>query len=543
MLKKIPSQAVLHLLIVPSENGPLPIFLSNDYDVSVSDQRITITSMDGQKMPRSLEQGIASFHTLFGVNGSGKTDILLRIAAGFASKTGAGEVSVLYSHRKQLFFYASPGVNDHEIVGAAVTRVDDAQIVLHSIFYTSSPFESARRTAMLSVEECRDVSPRYGELNQLDGLALLELQRDLPDSVVRRAKMGITHNLLSIQEICERLSDVFSKIDAGRFLRDLLWKSGRNSLRSQTLELRVLCSIAESRGESNRLPNTWINHLAKIIFELIHTELDRAFKNFEEFSARRLSLQRRKFLLNEITLQFQSRVELDYPKLQPILKTMRALTEWLTSRKRGAIQATPRIFETNLEKFLPDRDALGRCSRLGLAVFSIANLSSGESALAVFSAALHGALKELSINKKSIAPFFLLIDEGEMFLHPKWQREYIGRILRLVKAFPGLAARAHIVVSSHSLIIAADTPPNSLIDIDKSRTINGFGLGPKSLLEKVYDVVDLSGEITNPALVKLTSYFGDGEGKISKSEALLTAAALADDKVRQYLTERIKQGK
>lgn len=543
MLKEFPSQAVLHLLIIPSNKGPLSIALSNEYDVSVEGQSITISPTDGVQMPRSLEQGIASFHTLFGVNGSGKTNILLRIAAGLAGKKDAGDVSILYSHKNNLYFYASSGMSGHQVGGADVTRIDGEQLALHSIFYTSSPFESARRTAILAVDECRDVSPRYGELNQLDGLALLALQKDLPFGVIRRARMGITHNLLSIQEICEQLSDVISKNDSGIFLRDLLHQRGRESLRSQTLALRVLCSIAGARGEPNRLSKFWPNHLAKIVAELIQMELEQAFKNFEDFSARRLPLAKRKFLLNEITVKFQSRVERDYPNLEPILKTMMELTAWLTSRRRGLIESTPKVFEANLEKFLPDRVALSRCSRLGLAAFSIANLSSGESALAVFSAALHGALKELSISKKSTSPFFLLIDEGEMFLHPKWQREYIARILGLVNSFPNLAGRAHIIISSHSLIIAADTPPNSLIDIDKARTINGFGLGPKSLLKKVYGVVDVSGQLTNPALMKLTAYFADGEGRISKSEALLTAAALADDNVREYLIKRIEEGK
>jgi len=98
-----------------------------------------------------------------------------------------------------------------------------------------------------------------------------------------------------------------------------------------------------------------------------------------------------------------------------------------------------------------------------------------------------------------------------------------------------------VLLSSHSLIIAADTPPNCLIDIEHGRTLNGFGLGPKSLLHNVYEVDELSGAYTNLALTQLGEYFGNGTQRISQPEAILTAEALADDNVRTYLVNRIKE--
>lgn len=544
MKKPKKDTVIIHSLLIPTLKGPLIISISGEYRIEINEKSMEIVAATPQALPMTLKRNIGSFHTLFGINGSGKTDILLRIARSFGRSSGVNDISIYYEKGDELLVYLGADFKDFKLAGQTEAKITKICPQVPAVFYTSSPYERARRSAVMSKEYTIDVSPKYGETNQLDGLALLEFHQQLPGQFIKRAKLAISPQLLSIHEICERLSSVVNSFnmdfDAGNILRDLLYRGANESLREETLRLRILCSMAEKAEDDATFRRVWPTYFAKIMMEFVARNPLPSYDR-EPVGIRKMPFAQRQRIIGDIAEEFRLRVEPIFNGGKEVIKTLEDLSSWLTSRKRGVIQTTLSTFESNLDKYLPDRETLQHCSELGLVVFSLAQLSSGETAISVLSAALYGVLKKISENYQKQIPLFLMIDEGEMFLHPKWQREYIGRILDLITSFPDIAKNTHVIISSHSLIVAADTPPNGLIDIDNSRTINGFGLGPKTLLEKIYHVDDLSGEYTQPALAELAAYFENGDNKIVKSEALLTAEALADEDVRNYLVKRIKE--
>jgi hypothetical protein len=534
----------LHSIIVRTQKGLLNIALSNEYVVAFSENRITIDAAVQQKMPLSLKHEIASLHTLFGANGSGKTAIMLRIAEALGME-GEMNISVHFERANELYFYSAPELHGYRLGGTSKTKRAKELPHIASVFYTSSPYEWDRRHNVLERAGCLDVSPRYGSSNQLDGLALLEV-KDLLGRFMKHARLGISANLIPLVEISELMSvahpERTDSTDLGSMLKALLFGLPRSSMADESLRLRVLCSIADIRQGDRRLSRMWPSLLAGSLIKALNSNMlpDEPSRH-DSIALRRISPTRRRKIFWDMEAHLRAEVKRAYQGSEGIIATLEELSRWTTQRKRSEIQATPDTFEKNLNVRLGDRASLERCSALGLVKFSLAQLSSGETALAVFSAALHGALSKLQGRRAGRGPVLLLIDEGEMFLHPKWQRDYIGNILALMSLFPRLAKRSHVLLSSHSLIVAADTPPNCLIDIEHRRTLNGFGLGPKSLLYNVYEVDELSGAYTNPALTQLADYFGDGGQKISKPEALLTAEALADDNIRTYLVNKIEK--
>lgn len=538
----VPATITLHSIIVRTQQGLLNISLSNEYLITFSDGRITIDATAKQNLPRSLKHQIASLHTLFGANGSGKTAIMLRIAEALG-KEGEMNISVHFERDNQLYFYSAPELHGYRLGGTSRTKRTKQLPHIASVFYTSSPYEWDRRQQLLERAGCIDVSPRYGSINQLDGLALLEV-KDLLGHFMKHARIGVSANLISMVEIGELLSAVHAEksdnLDLGGILKALLYRLPRRPMTDESLRLRVLCSIADSRQGDLKLSRMWPSLLAESLISAIDNALVDKPLRHDSMTLRQLSHAQRWDIFWNMESRFAAAVKAAYKGADGIIMTLEALSKWTTQRKRSEIQATPDTFAKNLAERLADRASLERCSTLGLVRFSLAQLSSGETALAVFSAALHGALSKLEGKRTVRGPVLLLIDEGEMFLHPKWQREYIGNILHLIAQFPKISKRSHVLLSSHSLIIAADTPPNCLVDIEHGRTLNGFGLGPKSLLHNVYEVDELSGKYTNPALTQLGEYFGNSDQKISKPEAILTAEALADENVRAYLVNKIE---
>lgn len=98
-------------------------------------------------------------------------------------------------------------------------------------------------------------------------------------------------------------------------------------------------------------------------------------------------------------------------------------------------------------------------------------LSSGEKAYAQMYSRLYNTLKEVS--KKDLSEVLVLIDEGELYLHPEWQRDFIARLLDFLETLKGLYGQSNftfkIILTSHSPFIVADLPKENIIKMDNGQ--------------------------------------------------------------------------
>lgn len=95
-------------------------------------------------------------------------------------------------------------------------------------------------------------------------------------------------------------------------------------------------------------------------------------------------------------------------------------------------------------------------------MFEFRNISSGEYTLLDTYSKLY-SLKD-TIKTDNI---LLLIDEGELYLHPEWQREYINMLIEfLPKVF--VEKNIQIVFASNSPFLISDLPRNNMIVLEKS---------------------------------------------------------------------------
>jgi len=66
---------------------------------------------------------------------------------------------------------------------------------------------------------------------------------------------------------------------------------------------------------------------------------------------------------------------------------------------------------------------------------------------------------------------YFLIDEGETFLHPNWQKKYLSYIIQFIKDnFPN--RKIHIILTSHSPFLLSDIPKQNIIFLDKDKNGN-----------------------------------------------------------------------
>ncbi|CAD0009761.1 AAA family ATPase [Flavobacterium salmonis] len=95
--------------------------------------------------------------------------------------------------------------------------------------------------------------------------------------------------------------------------------------------------------------------------------------------------------------------------------------------------------------------------------YSITPFSSGEDAILYQLSEFHEAFKHSK--KENI---IISIDEGELYLHPEWQRKYINTLYQFFQHYgKKYDKRIQIIITSHSPFIVSDIPKYNLIFLTK----------------------------------------------------------------------------
>ncbi len=106
---------------------------------------------------------------------------------------------------------------------------------------------------------------------------------------------------------------------------------------------------------------------------------------------------------------------------------------------------------------------------------NIQYLSQGEDAILFQLACFTKALKNIEYldhqnyePAKFKEPYYILIDEGELGLHPQWQKQYLKILLEtLPKIFPD--KEIQLILTSHSPFLVSDLPKENVIFLEKEK--------------------------------------------------------------------------
>jgi hypothetical protein len=186
-----------------------------------------------------------------------------------------------------------------------------------------------------------------------------------------------------------------------------------------------------------------------------------------------------------------------------------------------------------------DIEGLQMAESLGLLKWSFLKLSSGQVAMLMLFASLADALGELARKGKRI--LVLTVDEGEMFMHPAWQRTFLSQLMKFLAFYRSRFDLIHLVVSTHSLIVAGDAPPNRLFDVVSGRMQNGFAAPPEELLKTVYDVPEFAGLMAERLYDKIGNYLRYGGPDEEAEEVHRLVEQIASVRLRSYLRDEVSR--
>ncbi|MED3447910.1 AAA family ATPase [Bacillus thuringiensis] len=97
--------------------------------------------------------------------------------------------------------------------------------------------------------------------------------------------------------------------------------------------------------------------------------------------------------------------------------------------------------------------------------FQWRNMSSGENAYLNIYARFYSTLKT-TLNENLL----ILIDEADVSLHPKWQRQFLFNLIQFFKGIYSQQKELQIILTSHSPIIISDLPNYNIVFLKKDST-------------------------------------------------------------------------
>lgn len=101
--------------------------------------------------------------------------------------------------------------------------------------------------------------------------------------------------------------------------------------------------------------------------------------------------------------------------------------------------------------------------------FNWIDMSSGEKAMLNLYSRFY-SLRNIN-NNKNILDVMILVDEGESYFHPQWQKKYFNTLLEIIKYLFD-KKRVQLILTSNSPFIASDLPNDNIIFLDKEKKDN-----------------------------------------------------------------------
>lgn len=180
-------------------------------------------------------------------------------------------------------------------------------------------------------------------------------------------------------------------------------------------------------------------------------------------------------------------------------------------------------------------DTLNKVAKLGLADLGFSKFSSGEAAITHQLASISRAIHQLE--KKGSKNFIIFIDEGDLLLHLKWQRQYLSVIDdRLSTIRDKLSLKSvQVIIATHSPLLASDVIRESITRLGKSTAQTSSFAAPLQRIVNYSFGTPAIGAIAEATIDKLQS-----KNKLDSTDELIVNE-IDDDFVRQFLLKKREQ--
>lgn len=237
-------------------------------------------------------------------------------------------------------------------------------------------------------------------------------------------------------------------------------------------------------------------------------------------------------------VKYQSNLDIDFNKIEAFfdfftLSLEKYSVEEIENKLKVKVLIDD-IEEAALE-FINYVEGLGKLPRNDIySGMSIENpeLSSGEKAFLNLFSKFYDVKKKIESDEYSHQSIIITIDEGELYLHPNWQKEFVSRLIEnLPKIFADY--KLQIILTTHSPFVLSDLPKENVVFLKnkegKCEVQNGlesvkqtFGANIHTLLSDSFFMDGLAGKFSSDKINEVIKYLngetveGMNDGKAEK---------------------------
>lgn len=482
------------------------------FDVKEQDNEIFINVKKTDSYCNIFNNAISNISCIVGENGAGKTTLIKIINLLKAGKPLKDNVLIVYKENDKWFYYLYK--HTKKLINIKFKSNSILSDKKNNIFKSEkNPFELIDLifySNLLSKQNDRYLNNDDILNRSVDYNIRKEFEYEKVNAYVSKYKERINRNEITEGESFNILSLYFSKKEKRlfKFLADVNYKHKKIKeiinkinfpesislwINQEIIYEETVRLIEISTYEFQRLKdiyafcnkrNNEINDIKTrfkngIIFNLFFI----AFYNDFFKMTSNVSLKKLETFVNSVNLDKNIIEKLksyllnidNNNKYYPIAKIKKIVQDIDSKFERIIIHPPDNVYESlsykveindNLWEFLSLILEINDFKDNNLLEFGWGNLSSGERAILYQFSELYEAFGYL--NNESI---IVSIDEGELFLHPLWQREYISLINLFMNYFYeklfDCNKRFQVILTTHSPFIASDLPKSNIVFLKK----------------------------------------------------------------------------
>lgn len=513
---------------------------SNELEFHFEATARILSQSEKDPMPSLFGEQITSITGILGVNGSGKTNSLELICRALKSPEKLkNDYLLIYSVEGALFYSTNikEKINSgFEITVGTEDHLDNFHTIYFSNVFDKNYIDFGGGVVDVSVNNKNNPRTLARQrhvmesdfLNDLDFLlspefASIELQPP-PRVEIKIDRFISRHERNLDEDAAMPILRYFAGVRRGNKNR------GKTAVVAQTIQIEFLKALLSNVPQKEQFASAMSSILAS------ESELD--LKAF-------IIIFREMYLATNAFVPWDNNFPM-FESLTVLLKLESFFDEMLL-RIDDTVKGSRYIFTIDYEDSESFYYRHLACILQGIRYSSIAwaGISSGQRAyFNLFSSIWNG------MQNQRLAPVkrhgaLICIDEGDLYLHPQWQIEFIDRLIKCLPRISG--GKIQIVITTHSPILISDLPRQCIVLLSRPGDNSAVGgansiEAPKTFAANLYDIYQYSfglqqkrsGNLSSRYLKKIYSLLDKNALSDSEVQELKLAISVIDDEIIKY---------
>lgn len=514
--------------------------LSNEFEFQFHGKARVLDRHEKDPMPSLFGEQVTSITGILGVNGSGKTNSLELICRALKNpdkiKT---EYLLIYSFEGSLFYLTN--IKDEIQSSFPISAGAESYLECFHTIYFSNVFDKNYIDFGSGVEDVsvnNKNNPRTlaflkrgagsDFLNDLKFLRSMEFEKielQPPKKIEVKVDRFISRHDRSLEvDAAKPILNYFAEMRRSNKSRSKV------HVVAQTIQIEFLKALLVGESGSEE----FISSMNSILVSEGDPDLRSFIKSFREvfFTADQYVPWDHKFRMCDTLL---------------VLLNLESFFEKMLISIEDAIKSSRYSFTIDYEHSETFYYTHLACILMGVRYSSIAwaGVSSGQRAYLNLFSSIWNGMSNVLVGRDNIQGALICIDEGDLYLHPQWQIEFVDR---LIKSLPELSAgKIQIVITTHSPILISDLPRQCIILLDKQREILTSlpVLGndaPKTFAANLYDIYQYSfglekkrsGNLSSRYLERIYKLLDNDKLSVEDLHELRLAASVIDDEIIKF---------